>query len=174
MELLELTKKTLEMFEIESVDDLPKAIEKCVVENDVEKYSEFENLTQDLKIDWLQKIFQYYLADRKEKMQDYTPVSLARLIGVLAKNKSDEVIDMCAGSGALTIQAWNENPNSKFCCQEFDEKVIPILLFNLAIRNIDAEVIHTDVLQKEIFGVYRVFPQEKYGKVEKINERHNK
>ena len=55
-----------------------------------------------------------------------------------------------SGSGALTIQKWNENNDLKFICKEYDSRVIPFLLFNLAIRNIDAEVIHCDVLSDEI------------------------
>jgi type I restriction enzyme M protein len=27
-------------------------------------------------VDWMQKIYQYYLADRQEKKQDYTPASI--------------------------------------------------------------------------------------------------
>lgn len=104
----------------------------------------------------MQMIFQYYFADRKEKMQDYTPKSLAVAVAELSKNKDEKIcLDLCAGSGALTIQKWSKNNDLKFICKEYDNRVIPFLLFNLAIRNIDAEVIHCDVLSDEIFRTYR-------------------
>lgn len=51
---------------------------------------------------------------------------------------------------------------------KFDENVIPLLLFNLAVRNIKAIVKHQDVLSEDLFAVYIVEPREKYGKVTKI------
>ena len=113
------------------------------------------------------KIYQYYEADRKDKKQDYTPASLADLMAKIALSQSNEVIDMCAGSGALTIAAWRENPKVKATCIEFDQNVIPILVFNLAIRNIRAKVIRADVLTREKFEEYRITRGEKFGKVEK-------
>lgn len=168
MELKELTDKTLSLFNSENPDDLISKIMECVERNDTEKYEKFEELIQDLNVDWLQKIFQYYLADRKEKKQDYTPKSLAKLMTKIAlKNNDGLIVDMCAGSGALTIQAWNFNKDLEFECLEFDEKVLPILIFNMAIRNIRSTVKHMDVLQDEILSIYTIEPTEKYGKVVK-------
>ena len=73
MELKELCEKTLEIFKVKSVDDLGESLMKSCVENDIEKFDAFAGLVGDLNVDWLQKIFQYYQADREEKMQDYTP-----------------------------------------------------------------------------------------------------
>ena len=55
---------------------------------------------------------------------------------------------MC-GKWSIDNPKWNENNDLKFICKEYDSRVIPFLLFNLAIRNIDAEVIHCDVLSDE-------------------------
>ena len=99
-------------------------------------------------------------------MQDYTPVSLAKLVCKLTN--SNEIIDMCAGSGALTIQKWNLNHDALFKLYEFDENVIPYLLFNLCVRNINAEVYNMDVLTQEVFHKYKIIPDEKYSKVEMI------
>ena len=73
---------------------------------------------------------------------------------------------MCAGSGALTIQKWNQNKNITFNLYELDSDVIPFLLFNLAVRNIDAKVYNMDVLSGEVFAVYKCTPGQKYGTVE--------
>ena len=163
MELKELTEKTLELLEIKNTDEMSKRLFDIVRNNNVHIYEKFCKLVEnDLSVDWLQKIFQYYQADRKEKMQDYTPKTLADFIGLLAGD-SDTVIDMCAGSGALTIQKWNRNHELKFVLYEFDENVIPFLLFNMALRNIKCKIYHSDVLQNEIFHTYEISQGNKYG-----------
>lgn len=170
MELSELTKNVLRIFEIETQEDLTQSIYDAVMSDDVQKYEKFEILVQDLSVDWLQMIYQYWLADREEKKQDYTPKTLALFLAKMqSQNPEYEVmIDMCAGSGALTIQSWLINPSLSFECIEFDEKVIPLLLFNLAVRNIRAIVKHQDVLSGEVFNLYSIEKGEKFGKVIKI------
>lgn len=174
MELKELTDKTLKIFSIDNTADLPQKLMECVEQEDIETYEKFENLVGDLSTDWMQKIYQYYLADRKEKMQDYTPKSLAKFMAKLALQNNDGlIVDMCAGSGALTIQAWNLDNDLEFECLEYDEKVLPILIFNMAIRNIRSTVKHMDVLQDEILNIYTIEPTEKYGKVVKQYGNNN-
>lgn len=167
MELLELKNKIFDCFSINDIHDFKDKLYQIVIDHDVEIYDKFCNIVNnDLSQDYLQKIFQYYLADRKEKKQDYTPSSLAKLVCKLSN--SNEIIDMCAGSGALTIQKWNLNQDATFKLYEFDENIIPYLLFNLCVRNINAEVYHMDVLTQEIFHVYKVIPDKKYSKVEVV------
>jgi len=132
MELLELYQKLLNIFDAKEASDLGHALMDAVTSGDIEKYSAYLGLGMGLKQDDLQRIFQYYCADREEKKQDFTPASLAKLLAVLTSN-TDELVDMCAGSGALTIQAWAENDKRRFVLYELDEKVIPYLLFNLAV-----------------------------------------
>lgn len=67
------------------------------------------------------------------------------------------------GSGALTIQRWVMNHNQRFELYEFDENVIPFLLFNMAVRNIECVIYHSDVLQQEVFHTYRIRKSEKFG-----------
>ena len=167
MELKELTEKVFELLRAQSAEELPERLFETVKNDDLNVYENFCELVQDLSTDWLQMIFQYYHADRKEKMQDYTPKSLAVFIGRLA-GKTDTVVDMCAGSGALTIQKWNMNHEQKFELYELDEKVIPFLLFNMAVRNIDCTIHHSDVLQQEVLHTYRVSKGEKFGKFREV------
>lgn len=96
MELKELTEKIKELFNIESIEELTEKIFDAVRDNKVDIYEKFCDLVQDLSIDWLQMIFQYYHADRKEKMQDYTPQNLALFIGKLI-GEADVITDLCAG-----------------------------------------------------------------------------
>ena len=167
MELKYLCEKTLEIFDAKTVNALGESLMRACKENDIQKFDAFNELVEDLNTDWLQKIFQYYQADRKEKMQDYTPETLADFVGRLAGD-SDEVIDMCAGSGALTIQKWRRNHKLRFRLYEFDENVIPYLLFNVILRNIESTVCQMDVLQNEVYHEYRVKKGNKYGILEVI------
>lgn len=168
MELKEFREKVLTLFGISEVADLGNALFESVVKNDVEKFEGFVDIINgELCEDWLQKIYQYYCADREEKGQDFTPACLAKLLSRLV-GESAETIDMCAGSGALTIQRWVENKDTVFCLYEIDENVIPYLLFNLAVRNISAEVHQGDVLQNEKVKTWKVIKGEKYGKVVNI------
>ncbi|WP_443656502.1 N-6 DNA methylase [Faecalibacillus faecis] len=163
LELTELCDKVKQIFNIENLKDLKEKIQECVISNDYNKYDLFcKVVDNDLSTDWLQKIFEYYEADRVEKKQDYTPKSLAKLMAKIADD--NEVIDMCAGSGALTIQKWNQNKNCNFKLYELDESVISYLLFNLAVRNINAYIYHIDVLSQKIFHVYKLESQNKYSK----------
>lgn len=163
MELKELTKKVISLLEIKDVAEMQEKLLDVVKNNQVKIYDGFSKLVENnLSVDWLQMIFQYYQADRKEKMQDYTPKTLADFMGKLAGD-SDIIIDMCAGSGALTIQKWNRNHDLKFILYEFDENVMPFLLFNMAVRNISCTVYHSDVLQQEVFHTYKITKGEKYG-----------
>ena len=147
MELKELTEKTLTLMEVENPDQLGPALLKAC--GDSEKLRAFRDLVGgDMSVDWLQKIYQYYLADREGKKQDYTPASIAQFMGMLTGN-SDRIVDMCAGSGALIIQKWQQNPNIRFTAIEIDENVIPFLIFNMVLRNIRCRVFQMDALSGE-------------------------
>jgi type I restriction enzyme M protein len=165
MELKELKEKTLQIFGADEPAKLSDALYRCVMEGETEKMDAFRELVgDDLSRDWLQMIWQYYNADRKEKKQDYTPPCLGRFMSMLA-GESSETVDLCAGSGALTIQRWQQYPDVSFKLYEIDANVIPFLLFNMAIRNIKATVYHANALTQEIFDTWQVRKGEDYGTV---------
>lgn len=168
MELKELTEETFKIFNVNDTKELKNKLYEICINNQEEKLKEFAELIKyDFKTDYLQKIYQYYEADRKEKKQDYTPKSLAKLVSKLSYDENEsECLDMCCGTGALTIQKWVENPNLKFELEEFDENVIPFLLFNMMLRNINATVKQKDVLQDEIYRIYNIVKSEEFGKLE--------
>lgn len=168
MELYELTQKVKELFKIDDLEQLGLRLMDCAHNNDVEKMDRFVELVGgDLSVDWLQKIYQYNLADRQEKKQDFTPACLAELLSALI-GEADAVVDMCAGSGALTIQRWIQNPDQEFELYEIDASVVPFLLFNLSVRNIRATVNVGDVLSDEFHEFYQVAKGEKYGRVARV------
>lgn len=164
LELKELTDRTLELFNVTSPDQLgPALIAAC---GDPDKLRSFCELVDgDLSTDWMQKIYQYYLADRKEKKQDYTPVSLAQFMGLLAGNSND-IVDMCAGSGALIIQKWSQQPDARFTALEIDGNVIPFLMFNIVLRNIQCRVFQMDVLTgDDAVKAWNVVKGEEFGSI---------
>ena len=170
MELGELCKKTLSIFGCESVSELGGKLYDAVMNGETLKLTAFCDAVGDLTVDWLQRIFQYYEADRQEKKQDYTPKSIAKLCAELTETGGKTVYDICAGSGALTIQKWVRNPDKLFICEELDEKVIPYLLFNMAVRNMSGYVINRNVLTMECYKVYKLHCGEAFSVVEEIKE----
>lgn len=149
MELLELTRKTFELFNVSSIEELTSALLDAVLANNTASYDTWLALVEDPSIDWMQRIYQYHGADRTEHKQDFTPKSLAVAVDRLtASETSQTCLDLCAGTGALTIQKWTRNKNTRFICVELDRNVIPFLLFNLAARGINAVVLRGDALSK--------------------------
>lgn len=160
MELKELTEKFKAIFgELEDFNlDL-------LTDSNCSKYLELIN--NDLETDYLQKIWQFFMADRENKKQDFTPKSLGKLLSSLTESENETwVYDMCSGSGSLTIQKWCSNKELKFVCEELDENLIPFLLFNLKIRNIEGYVINGNVLTGERKTVYKLTKGEKFSEIE--------
>lgn len=164
MELLEMLTNLQQVLNISSLDELPKKLDDLSLSGDDTAIDAVvDAVGGDTSIDFLQMIYQYYVADRKGLKQDFTPKSIGKLVSAMIGN-ADKVVDMCAGSGALTIQRYNSN-GGKFVCYEYDEKVIPYLLFNLIVRNIPATIYCGDVLIGEEQKLYEVEKGEKYGRV---------
>ncbi len=165
MELLEFRNKMFDLCAVEKTAEIGGILMAAVLENDISFFEKYQSIIDDSR-DWLQLLWQYYEADRTEKKQDYTPICLAKSIAMLSKSDNEKVcLDMCAGSGALTVQKWRSNNDLHFICQEFDENVIPFLLFNLALNNITATVLHCDVLSGEVFKTWSLIKGEKYSVV---------
>ena len=167
--LKELVEQATTLFKVKNIDDLGKSLMNCVSSNNNTIYQAFTDMVDgDLSVDWMQMIYQYYMADRENLKQDYTPKCLAELLSQYAqRNNITEIVDICAGSGALTIQQWNANKDIIAECQEIDKTVIPYLLFNLALRNIEGVVYHKDVLLNKIFETYILTRGDKFAAVHK-------
>ena len=160
MELKELTEKFKAIF-----GELEDFNLELLTESNCSKYLELIN--NELEIDYLQKIWQFFMADRENKKQDFTPKSLGKLLSKLTESENEEwVYDMCSGSGSLTIQKWCSNKELKFVCEELDANLIPFLLFNLKIRNIEGYVINGNVLTGERKTVYKLTQGAKFSEIE--------
>lgn len=124
-----------------------------------------------LDYDWFHFYFQEEHADRSKKKQDFTPMSVGRLLAGLTKSNAGSIYDVCSGTGGLTIAKWNDdrikvlpweyNPAEHFYgCVEMSERALPFLLFNLIIRGMNATVWYGDVLEMEYSHIYHVINKE--------------
>lgn len=167
MELKEKYKALVALFELGENETFAQCINRVVFSGKSHIYfDKYVELFPDLSVDELRSCWQFWYADRMEKKQDYTTDSLACLVGKLALKEGEKtILDCCAGSGSLTIGKWNWNHDLKFVCLELDSEVIPLLLFNIIVRNIDAEVYNADVLTGEIYACWKICKSGKYSAV---------
>lgn len=128
------------------------------------KFLEHES---DLSYDWFTNYFQEQHSNRESMMQDFTPVALANLLPALS-DEFDSVADICAGTAGLSIACWNKNKDAEFYCEELSERAIPLLLFNLCIRNITAYVVRKNILTGEVYDVYKLTKSDKFSKIETL------
>ena len=167
MELLEFKNQLLNLCRITEVKDISKILYNVVLSNDIDFYDRYNAIIDDTK-DWLQALWQYYEADRTEKKQDYTPKSLCNLVSALAGN-CNCFYDCCGGSGALSIAMLNNNKQTQnIFVEELDKNVIPFLLFNLCLHNVNGIVINGNVLTREKIKVYRLQSGTKFSVVEEV------
>lgn len=165
IELGELVENLKQVLDITDMKGLADKLQRLALSGDEKQLDAVVSaVCGDLSIDFLQAVYQYYQADRKGNKQDFTPASIARLASALV-GKADSVVDLCCGSGALTIQKHNLHDNDSFEMYELDNNVIPYTLFNLVIRNIPAVIYQGDVLHAETIPLYKIEKGEKYGKV---------
>ena len=131
-----------------------------------EKYSEMQG---DLSYDGFTNYFQEEHSSRKAMMQDFTPKELTELVAEIAGADVKNCLDVCSGTGGLTIAMHAAAPECVFYCEELSKRAIPLLLFNLAVRNISAFVSNKDVLSGEVFKCFRIIPGERFGKIEIVD-----
>lgn len=161
-----------EILGVREAFELPEKLLKSVLENNTKLYDVFISEEPDLEKDLFNEYYQTEHGDRDKLKQDFTPQELAYLVNCLA-GEGEKAADICAGTGTLTINNWKIDKNRKHHIEEYSSRALPILLFNLAIRNINAEVWHMDVLSREVFGVYEVKQSEKYSTVTKIEKEYS-
>ena len=139
--------------------ELPERMMELLQSDSERIFREFLELESDMSYDWFNEYFQEEHSNRKAMMQDFTPKEVAGLLPRLAGTYSS-VADVCAGTGGLTIAAWEHNHNAAFYCEELSNRAVPLLLFNLAIRGIRAIVVNKDVLKNEVYAVWRVYDKK--------------
>ena len=168
MELKEKKNALFEMFNISETETFSDSIMRVIYSGKTSYYDKYVDLFPDLSKDELRSVWQFWYSDRKEKKQDYTGESLAKLCAKLAlMDGGTTIYDCCAGTGALTIAAWNIKKDIFAVCDELDSEVIPLLLFNLIIRNIPSYVCCKDLITGEIFSCWEIQKGARYGTINK-------
>lgn len=154
------------IFEIKESWELPqKAME--MLENDSGKlFRKIMETNPDLKDDLFRDYYQNTQGDREKLKQDFTPGCLGQVISEMA-GRAKSIADICAGTGTLTIKMWQKNTDAFYHAEEMARSAIPLLLVNLAIRNMDAEVINGNSLTGDVFEIYRIRRGRCYGKIER-------
>lgn len=150
--------------------ELPKVL-LSVMLDDVRResiLSQFAGAMDDLTHDNLTDYFQDEHGDRDALKQDFTPMALCDLVAEMAGD-AESYLDVCAGTGGLTISLWARHPDAMFRCEEFSARTVPALLLNLAIRNARAEVVRRDVLTGETFACYALEPGERFSRVSVVD-----
>lgn len=142
-------------------------------------FRNFLKIDTNLEYDWFHEYFETEQAERKSKKQDFTPNSVAKLANSIAcEPRHTDYYEMAAGTGGMMIARWvyniKEDPvfvlkrketmvndvltSSIFTyspraywyhLEELSDRAIPFLLFNAAIRGMNAEIIQCDSLSRK-------------------------
>lgn len=125
----------------------------------------------DYSYDWFYYYFSDEHADRKNLNQDFTPISVSRLISSILGSDKGITYEPAAGTGGMLIANWHSNRsqihpfdyvpiNHIIVCHELSDKTIPFLLLNFAIRGIDGIVFHGNALTGGLKHVYVITNNE--------------
>lgn len=157
--------KINEIFEIRESFELPDKIMELVKNNRLdEKLKKIKNEETDLTKDGFVDYFQENHSNRDKMMQDYIPAELCRLVSELNED-FETCLDICAGTGGLTVAMWNRNPDAVFYCEELSRRAFPILLVNLAVRNIKGYAVRKDILTQEAYETYQLEKGEVFSRI---------
>lgn len=144
-----------------------------------ELFGNFLKIDTNLDYDWFHEYFETEQAERKSKKQDFTPNSVARLANAITSEpRQTDYYEMAAGTGGMMITRWAYNVKEDpaftgkikstmaddiltssiftysprtywYHLEELSDRAIPFLLFNSAIRGINAEIIQCDSLSRK-------------------------
>lgn len=156
-----------DIFGVSQHYEFEQKLRACVLDKEAREafYVKLLDLQPDLSKDSFRTYFELYSAERKSNMQDFTPSGIARLVANLGQAGDKSFFDPTAGTGALIIEKWHED-RIKVCpydylsheyfymAGEVADNVIPYLIHNLAIRGMNAIVIHGDCLMKSVKQIY--------------------
>lgn len=153
-----------ELFGIKESFELPEKLMNVLMDKaEREKvFCEFLQYDFDFSHDCLRDYFQDEHAARSSLKQDYTPDCLCDLISALMP-ETNRIIDICSGTGALTIGTGR---NVYFQCEELSKASISILLFNLAIRGMNATVLQKNVLDQTVEKVFKLTKNGRFSDID--------
>ncbi len=145
--------------------EMPEKLLSILLSENKDKFLDNVAGEYDFGKDDFRDYFQQEHGDRDRLKQDYTPDCICKLISLLSQN-TNNLLDVCAGTGALTISQWNKNNNTQFYCEELSARAIPMLICNMALRNVNAVVLQKDVLERKITACYKLTKGNKYSYIQ--------
>lgn len=134
-------------------------------------YRDLLSINNDVSTDTFKSYFELYAAERKSFAQDYTPDSVAKLLAVITRQDAIKVgagysgYDPTAGTGTLLINKWYDDMTQEsifsyaphrylYFAEEMADNAIPYLIHNLALRGMNAIIIHGDTLHRNAKQIY--------------------
>ena len=74
VELKDFRDELFKTIGVRNTEDFKKTIQQAIMEGNLEEILiTYDNIKKDEHIDYIQRMYQFYLADREEKSQDFTP-----------------------------------------------------------------------------------------------------
>ena len=168
-----LTDKIHEILKVNDSYKTPARLLELIFGNEEELHDVFIQMADlfgnKYDFDWFHEYFQEENAQRKTNKQDFTPHSLSVLMNRLAdiENDNHTYFESAAGTGGILIDRWHQDrikhspifykPSMYFYyVEEYSDRALPYLLFNMMIRGMNGCVIHGDSLTGEAFGAFFV------------------
>lgn len=156
-----------EYLEITESYQLPDKLMECLL--DQKRKAELFDLVLEhfpsLESDIFFEYFQSEHGDRTNLKQDFTPDAICEIVARLSDKKAKTIYDICSGTGGLSIKQINKNPDAFYTFEEISERTLPLLLFNLAIRNINGIVKLGNSLTMKYERIYKLEKGDKYSSI---------
>lgn len=145
-------------------------LEKIILDKEKREkfYKGLLKINNDVSIDLFKPYFEEYAAERKSFKQEYTPDSVAQILATLTRDNNKcgyAGCDYTAGTGTLIIAKWWDDMMCEtpftyaphrylYRADELSDSAIIYLIHNLAIRGMNAIVVHGDSLNGIAKQVY--------------------
>lgn len=159
-----------EYLQIKESYQLPDLMLECLLDSmrRIELFDIVLKHFPSLESDIFFEYFQSEHGDRTNLKQDFTPDAICEIVARLSDKGAGTVYDICAGTGGLSIKQINKNSGAFYTFEEISERTLPLLLFNLAIRNINGLVKLGDTLTMKYEKYYKLEKGEKYSNIEVV------
>lgn len=116
-DLFEVVDKIKELLQVDPLHDIYSRINEAVLSENLseilDKYTDI--IKADPERDWIQNMFMFSGADSAGLGQDYTPAALSKIMaGISDYKEAETVLDVCCGTGSLTLQLHKKAPRIAF------------------------------------------------------------
>jgi Type I restriction-modification system methyltransferase subunit len=160
-------KKINELLGIDESYKAPQAmLDKMLDKEEREKlFRKFLEHERNIDYEWFMNYFESEHADTKVKKQDFTPMSVSRILARLVDDDSKIYFECAAGTGSILIQTWVKHREQTtpfsydprhywYQVEELSDRALPFLIFNMSIRGMNGLIVHGDSLSRETKDVY--------------------